>query len=695
MIKQLMFCVLFLLPQMIVAQDFWQQSNGPYSGSVRQFIFDKANQKYYAAVNSVGIFCSTNKGQTWEKYGVQDYIQSAQTIAINSSGKIFTGTQVHGVMAFNNFGEWEERNTGLPGYDFYVYKIGTTSKGTLLISTYSGEYRSTDEGMTWNYINSGKFSIHYVVSDNGDLYSAESHGPNTSLWKSTDDGISWDTVATLSGEVSKLQLADTLMFILTEDRKFYCSSNMGSSWSLKYEGFQDFSNNSHGVLYGITMNNDVYYSSDWGDQWSLIGPVANADVQSNTHVVLDCLPNDYVFAAPVGHGVYRSTDNGLTWAQSGFNFSEINSLVVNAAGNIFCGTNGSGFYQSQNHGISWRIKKEYINARVLAVNASGDLFAGTWYEGVARSKDNGESWNYVYDGISQPVFSLAIHYSDNYIFAGTQGGKIYRSTDNGYTWSKFEISDSLASIMSIVLYQSTTILAATDNGEIYKSTDNGGSWAIINHNITESSIFYSLHVCNDNTILLGTNNGLYRSFDAGESWSGYRLPDRSVTCFTRNSDGHIFAGTDFYGVYRSDDNGSTWAPVLSGLETKEITSIAMDFDGYVYAGTTNGGVYRSVSVTTSSDEAENNIPLQFSISQNYPNPFNPSTTFKYEIAKTGFVTLKVYDILGRELATLVNEVRQPGLYSTEWNSTGKPSGVYFYRLTAGSFSETKKMILLK
>jgi flagellar hook assembly protein FlgD len=89
-------------------------------------------------------------------------------------------------------------------------------------------------------------------------------------------------------------------------------------------------------------------------------------------------------------------------------------------------------------------------------------------------------------------------------------------------------------------------------------------------------------------------------------------------------------------------------------------------------------------------------PLKFRLNQNYPNPFNPSTKIEYQIPlREGFVSLKVYDLLGREVATLVNEQKPAGTYTQQWNATSLPSGVYFYRLQAGAFTETKKLILLR
>ncbi len=92
---------------------------------------------------------------------------------------------------------------------------------------------------------------------------------------------------------------------------------------------------------------------------------------------------------------------------------------------------------------------------------------------------------------------------------------------------------------------------------------------------------------------------------------------------------------------------------------------------------------------------ETNPPTDFILSQNYPNPFNPKTKISYQIPELSYVTLKVYDVLGKEVAILVNEEKLIGNYEVEFNAENLPSGVYFYRLQAGSFVETKKMVLMK
>jgi hypothetical protein len=112
-----------------------------------------------------------------------------------------------------------------------------------------------------------------------------------------------------------------------------------------------------------------------------------------------------------------------------------------------------------------------------------------------------------------------------------------------------------------------------------------------------------------------------------------------------------------------------------------------------------GGIQRRRTAAGESlvrlEGSENILPDRFSLEQNYPNPFNPSTKIVYRVDSQQSTVLKVYDALGQEVATLVNEVQGPGTYTVSWDATGFTSGVYFYRLTAGSYVETRKLVVAK
>ena len=102
-----------------------------------------------------------------------------------------------------------------------------------------------------------------------------------------------------------------------------------------------------------------------------------------------------------------------------------------------------------------------------------------------------------------------------------------------------------------------------------------------------------------------------------------------------------------------------------------------------------------IVTTTGAGNNTSLIPTRFELSQNYPNPFNPTTKINFAIPKQGLVTMKIYDVLGREVRTLVNEVKQAGNYTVDFNASEFASGVYFYKLTSGDFSDIKRMILVK
>ena len=267
-----------------------------------------------------------------------------------------------------------------------------------------------------------------------------------------------------------------------------------------------------------------------------------------------------------------------------------------------------------------------------------------------HAQDFWEQTNGPFGGI---VLSLAIN-STGHIFAGAGVG-VFLSTDNGDTWTGINTGlPSYTGVSSLAINSTGHIFAGTFQGGVFRSTDNGDTWTQINTGLTNLDV-------------------------------------RSLAI---NSTGHIFAGTNG-GAFRSTDNGDTWTQINTGLTNTGVSSLAINSTGHIFTGTFGSGVFRGVESTISVREITGQLPSSFSLGQNYPNPFNPLTIIEYSLPRSGDVSLIIYNLLGEEVARLVDGFQQAGEYNTNWNAANVASGVYFYRLQAGDFVRTRKMVYLK
>ena len=211
------------------------------------------------------------------------------------------------------------------------------------------------------------------------------------------------------------------------------------------------------------------------------------------------------------------------------------------------------------------------------------------------------------------------------------------------------------------------IFAGSFTEGLFRSTDNGENWSPISNGLGSLQLG-ALAFADNGTIFAGTfNGGVFRSMDNGDSWNEMNngLTNPHARSFVINSSGVIFTGTDGSGVYRSTDNGESWHQINEGLKI------------------------------TTSVEQTTELPSTFRLEQNYPNPFNPSTTIEFALAEGSDVTLKVFDLTGKEVAILVNETLAPGTYKVTFEANKLPSAIYFYRIEADGFSQIKKLMLLK
>ncbi len=341
------------------------------------------------------------------------------------------------------------------------------------------------------------------------------------------------------------------------------------------------------------------------------------------------------------------------------------------------------------------------NITCFAVSGS-NLFAGT-SGGVFLSTNNGIEWACINNDLTNiSVYALAV--SGSNLFAGTNGG-VYLSTNSGTNWTA--VNTGLANSVYALVISGTNLFATTFGG-VYLSTNNGTSWTVLN-GLTATNV-YALATVGSNLFAGTVGVGIWK----------YPLPNEllpvELTSFTAYSKGStvtikwetatevnsaLFELEKSQPISGTQLNNESWQKIASikaagnsnspkNYSFVDETTIAGKYC-YRLKMIDNDGSFKYSSV------AETNVsaPDNFMLGQNYPNPFNPSTVINYKIPASSPVTLKVFNTLGKEIATLVNTDKPAGSYNVTFDGSGLSSGIYYYQLKAGSFMETKKFELLK
>jgi len=384
------------------------------------------------------------------------------------------------------------------------------------------------------------------------------------------------------------------------------------------------------------------------------------------------------------------------WIQTNWSASNSFFNLCGSKNKVFARTwdsfNGGRMFITNNDGTNWnQVGTADSSIDILSiVMLDSRILAGTW-NGLIQSADDGTTWDaFTTTGIPADAAIWSIAIINSTLFAGTTGA-IYKSTDNGSTWT--EISSGIADdarITSIVASGENLFAGSANNG-VFKSTNNGTSWTTINSNLTNTNI--SQLVGLDNKLFAVTLTGVFISDNSGASWAADPSGLTKVNCLVAVND-QIIAGTEDNGTYLSVDNGVTWTSFSTGMPAdNRIWSLALNNNG-IFAGTSSGIWFTSYPNKVGI-EGEISVPSTFILKQNYPNPFNQSTTISFSIPSKSFVSLKIYDLQGREVATIFSEEIPAGDYTRQWDATDLSSGIYFYRLQAGSYSEAKKLILLR
>jgi photosystem II stability/assembly factor-like uncharacterized protein len=371
---------------------------------------------------------------------------------------------------------------------------------------------------------------------------------------------------------------------------------------------------------------------------------------------------------------------------------EIDAIAI-SGNNVFAGIYLGGIYRSTDYGESW-VQSGLSNLDVYTIAVNGTyIFAGTEGGGIFRSSNNGTTWTTVNNGLTS-LFVNVITINGTNIFAGTvhtsQYGGVYLSTNNGDSWVSIGLTNYYVRTLAA---NGSNLFAGTAIDGVFLSTNNGLNWTPVNNGLPNNPEVISL-LANGGNIYAGNFPGVYITTDNGMNWNTCGLSNQIIDVLVSNGT-NILAGSDS-GVFLSTNSGGSWLDKNQGFGIVQRVLSLLITDNYVFAGTVLNSVWRrNKAEVIGIQKISQNVPSSFSLAQNFPNPFNPTTKIRYELKKNGFVKLVVFDALGRIVTSLVNENESPGTYEVEWNDINNASGIYFYQLETSNFIDTKKMVVLK
>lgn len=421
-----------------------------------------------------------------------------------------------------------------------------------------------------------------------------------------------------------------------------------------------------------------------------------------------------IFLSPSGifaQGYWQKINSPTTKLLKNLFFTDsLNGWACGSQGIIIHTTDGGNTWQIQNSDVeTFIVDIFFLNEnRGWALTQRNSSPFGTT---ILKTTNAGNTWSKV-DYFENHIFMNTVFFFDT--LNGFLGGSyIAKTTDGGITWIKAKTDSNIYSTLPVYNFdfisrQFGYACGGTIDfaGVIWKTTDYGETWG--SHAVSADQVFDMTTLDSSNLIALsGDPEGLYsilaiNSSDAGSSWNFEELQIYGLSFsleFRTFIEGWSASGKKF--IYTSD-KGINWIE----KETPD-SSIIYDLqfvDSQTgYAVGDKGIILKFVPPPVNVEDESSRVD-ECTLLQNYPNPFNPSTKIKYSVGTSlpllirerGVrVSLKVYDVLGKEVATLVDEYKPAGIYEVEFNSADLPSGVYFYTLKAGPFNQTRKMLLLK
>ncbi len=425
------------------------------------------------------------------------------------------------------------------------------------------------------------------------------------------------------------------------------------------------------VLMFQLLVSSTSFSQERGFQWEKISDTPPGVTEFKIFNFVENGQKVQYSVATDGAGLFKSTDGGVNWVSIGLTGLELTGMIkYGLQGGVYLVSAENGIHTSTDYGATWTnytagIEGLYITdiANPLNDPLDKEIYIGTSGHGIYRSWNGGVSWEPFNNGMEdQTVLDInANSLYNNDLFATTIGGGAWKYNWTDQIWEQINQGNS-------TLYNPA--IAGDSEGNLY---------------------MYS----GDNILSANLLN-----FQWGTEY--YHPAGRDIEIA---NDDKVFAASLGFGVVQKDIFG-VWADYSDGLPEDnagyiDVIDIDIDSDGFIWAAVTPldptviGGIFKTIEPVTDVEDISSEIPNTYILMQNYPNPFNPSTNIEYSIPEASFVQLKVYDILGNEVAELVNEEQSAGTYRADFNAENLASGFYVAQLRAGNFSKTIKMTLLR
>ena len=686
-----------------------------------------------------GVFKSTDAGSTWNFLGLEGTTsigrivinpQNSNILYLASVGSYFAPNPERGIYKSTDAGlTWNHSLFISDTTGFVDLIIDPNNPDRLMAAAWervrrpnsshlfgpsSGIYKTIDGGNTWNKItvaplpnpnftNVGRIGLAIHNNDPNIVYALFTDGYNIiSLYRSNDFGISW-TNADTDNELS--------------------GGTAGFSW---YFGQVRVHPTNPNIVY--VMDVAFMRSTDGGNNWPIqygYGGPSELHVDHHT-IAFNPLDPNFIINGNDG-GINVSTNGGQTFSLPknipATQFYEI-GLDYNNPEKLYGGTQDNGTNRTPDGSVGnweniWGGDGFYV---LVDYNNSNLIYAESQYGALVRSTDGGFGWldgTYGIDASEPTNWSTPVIMdpnSSNVLYYGTHS--LYRTTDGAASWTKIspQLTDwysgsRLGTLTTIAVAptNSNVIYVGTDDAHVWVSSNNGANWNDVSDGLPQRWITRVVVDPSDENIVYATFSGLkwrdpqphvYRSTNKGTDWNDIssNLPDAPVNAFAvdNNFSNRLYLGSDV-GMYVSFDTGQSWAVLGEGLPILPIGDIKIHpIENFLVAGTYGRSMYKiDLNLVTDVESDQPKMVNNFSLSQNYPNPFNPTTKIIWQSPVDGHQILKVYDITGKEIVTLVDEYKSAGNHEINFDASSLSSGVYFYKLISGNYSEAKKMVVLK